>query len=550
MISVRMEKVGRAAKARGAETSDAVLSWSIVCACALSLILLLTRRLLSHTTPADVYDDALMFTRYAHNILAGYGPAWNPGGPATYGCTSIAYMLASAVGLLAIHNDLALVTILSVGFGLTMLGALGVLVSRVLGGPKVDGAAWLCLLLLPALVLAPPLVMNFVDGMDTTLAVTLFAIWVVGLLRLEAAGLPRTGIGLGIAGALLFWVRPEMAALAAALLAAQWLFGAKEARGRFGIATAACVAAGALVLTVNQAVFHTVVPLAFYAKATNFYGDFNVAFYVPLRGEFLRFFLWLIAGPLAAIGLAAIRERGGFWRRLPLSAKSAAVAGLVYGAYIYFHVLPIMAYFGRFYWPLLPLVFVVAAHAVRPYAGSVHARPAILAGSLSMLAWTTVYFITVVALGQARVPVFDVATNYRTNYGWYWYALDDFSRLPDGVRIATTEVGNPGAMNPGKQVLDLAGLNDTEICRHPHAIVDRMLRFRPDLVYMPHPDYRGMLAEFNASAPFHRDYELFTAANLGAFMSVAIRRDSAFYRQLRVIALGAKGPAHTSPAHG
>ena len=49
-------------------------------------------------------DDAYMFLRYADNILAGNGFAWNPDGPRTYGCTSIAHAFLVA-GARALFPD-------------------------------------------------------------------------------------------------------------------------------------------------------------------------------------------------------------------------------------------------------------------------------------------------------------------------------------------------------------------------------------------------------------------------------------------------------------
>ena len=38
------------------------------------------------------FDDAYMFIRYANNLLAGYGHAWNPGGEQTFGSTSLTHL--------------------------------------------------------------------------------------------------------------------------------------------------------------------------------------------------------------------------------------------------------------------------------------------------------------------------------------------------------------------------------------------------------------------------------------------------------------------------
>jgi hypothetical protein len=60
---------------------------------------LATERLfaLAKAPPTD-FDDAYMYLRYAHNLLAGEGVAWNPGEGSVFGVTSLLH-LALLTGL-------------------------------------------------------------------------------------------------------------------------------------------------------------------------------------------------------------------------------------------------------------------------------------------------------------------------------------------------------------------------------------------------------------------------------------------------------------------
>ena len=48
---------------------------------------------LSQMTAAAILDDAFMFARYADNLTADGTAAWNPRGQATYGTTSLLYLI-------------------------------------------------------------------------------------------------------------------------------------------------------------------------------------------------------------------------------------------------------------------------------------------------------------------------------------------------------------------------------------------------------------------------------------------------------------------------
>jgi hypothetical protein len=130
-----------------------------------------------------------------------------------------------------------------------------------------------------------------------------------------------------------------------------------------------------------------------------------------------------------------------------------------------------------------------------------------------------------------------------------WFALDRLKELPDDLVIATTEVGHPGALLPGKAIVDLAGLNDTRLARKGLAPAELFRRRPPDWIYLPHGDYREFAEAIEADPYFVAHYELFRRESLGMarvesagrveskpyWLSVAILRDGPYAATLRSI---------------
>jgi hypothetical protein len=101
--------------------------------------------------------------------------------------------------------------------------------------------------------------------------------------------------------------------------------------------------------------------------------------------------------------------------------------------------------------------------------------------------------------------------------------------------MAPTEVGLPAALNPQRRIVDLSGLNEASIALYGFD-ADRILTdYRPDLVYMPNPDYNEIINSLTRSAVFNAEYELFPAQDLEAVMAVALRRASPDYDAMRAI---------------
>jgi hypothetical protein len=111
-------------------------------------------------------------------------------------------------------------------------------------------------------------------------------------------------------------------------------------------------------------------------------------------------------------------------------------------------------------------------------------------------------------------------------------SLDDIVRLlasrvitplPAGSVVAASEVGFIGASAPQVAIIDLAGLNDTEIALHGFSM-DRLLDRKPLLIWFPHSDYTWQRQAMFCSPRLLREY---TIIGGNAFnYSLAVRRDA------------------------
>ena len=145
-------------------------------------------------------------------------------------------------------------------------------------------------------------------------------------------------------------------------------------------------------------------------------------------------------------------------------------------------------------------------------------------------------------LFQGNLVEFDILDTYKKRWQTYWFGLDGFSRLPDDLVLATTEIGLPAAMNPRKTIVDLSGLNETAFAHHGFSADHLFQTYCPDLIYLPHPHYTRIIEQIINSPFFIQYYEHFPALELGTEMGVALWRGSRYYPEMRaVLDRGASG---------
>ena len=106
---------------------------------------------------------------------------------------------------------------------------------------------------------------------------------------------------------------------------------------------------------------------------------------------------------------------------------------------------------------------------------------------------------------------------------------NDFAvSLPPHTTLAATEVGYLGERASQLNIIDLAGLNDTDIALHGFNMA-RFLARKPDVIWMPNSDYTYQRGIMFSDPAFLAQYDLYAdAANYG----LAVRKDSPVRAQI------------------
>jgi len=258
----------------------------------------------------------------------------------------------------------------------------------------------------------------------------------------------------------------------------------------------------------------------------------------------------------SVIGVAIVVDAKGFWRWTSDTSKGLFFAALIFIVYHLFFVTPIMDYSQRFYYPTLPAIMFLSIQSARFIFKRTSLKKLIeslkdeTVNSRAIMAF--LFLFPVFAFGPQIADSsyelltsrgnsyngFDVTEEYRARWTGYWFRLDKFSLLPDDLVMAATEIGHPLAMNPYKTVIDMTGLNETRIAHSGFSADSFFYYYQPDLIFMPHPDYQDMIESINKNSYFINNYEVFSVDYLSTTLSLAIREDSEYYQQMKLIVTG------------
>jgi len=487
-----------------------------------------------------VIDDAYMFYRYGLNMKHGYGISWNPGGPPTFGETSLLW------GLLV--------------YPLTCLQGsptvkLGVL-SWVFSGIAIVATAWAAIqngreqsiweLAKRVVVIGIPLLLTSIfrfnagTGMETMAAVALVALYCGSALRWNEA---RASIWpSAIIGILLYLTRPEAAVVVVLLPSFLVLTNPASKRwnslGRLLGLFVLCLAIFSLF---EKLYFSTPVPLSFYLKGFHLYEGYRRRWH-----PFTSFAEFASSAWVFLFAIIALSRREHRPILIAFGISLAVVCGYL------LTILQIMGDLSRYYIPYFPLIVIPAAIMVfsqspseaKQIAGQAYARFALAAGAVGCVValalapgfrsrllprLDAVFERNVVAYDAVR-DVTDSSTPLPTVPRPVELRLfgDDLSRpLPPGAKVATTEVGYIGAAAPQVDVIDMAGLNDTQIATHGFTPEEFLAR-RPDLIWLPHTDYTYQRGILLTDRSLFRDYVVFAGMGSG----LAVRRDGPYRAQI------------------
>ena len=490
----------------------------LVLICSFIFLLMLVQKLSS----LSVWDDAYMFVRYADNLLHYGHLSWNPNDVNTYGLTSPAYLLLVIPLRLLFPTEPAVVMILS---------------SLISGVFALLTMTWLLLKLIPHLVYrlvllvivaisivvaSDSLATHLTSGMDTMFTIWLLTVWIGLLYCSDKFRL------MGVIGGLLFWVRPDVmivvGAVSVILLPSKNSYSQKS---KYALGVGLTIL---ILLVLAQLYFGYPLPLAFQVKNFPIYSPQFYEYYQTTAWNYFREFLVTQPYWLGIILFGSVTQ----FRQLKWQDKGLLLGCILYCGYHILFVIPIMGFSQRFFYPLLPILVVLAARNLTFLLANVPTSfvsrlqnyplralfvPLLLIPAMIQpmpLIVTLVQYTQPDTTPMIAVGRFDLQTAYDYLYDDNWYRLDELSKLNDDIVIASTEIGLPGVMNPNKRIIDLAGLNQANFAFNGFS-ADWLMQVenQPDWIYMPFPHYEGMWYSFFENPIFERDYEFFYAQSLG-----------------------------------
>lgn len=514
----------------------------------LVLALVVCASLLLRFSAAAIWDDAWFYTRYAEQYLSTGTYRWNPYGEPSYGLTAplfgLQVLLFQAIGL-------------PPGLSLWLLAAFwGILGFWILyrlipihaddtgrSRPYLQLFLWLT-----AAINLPWLAVHFTSGMDTSFAITFMAGYLL-LAQLFTPHLsPGKALALGIYGSLAWTIRPDLAVFVLAVPLGLVFFSEKALQRREAAYTLLFTLFGIL-FQVWMALqeFGTLLPLSFYAKSINPYGPAIASAYRWTGFAQWFHFAALNIIPFSILLFAWIKGGRVWWRFLGIVERMLLIAWLIFTAYHLFLVIPVMGYAARFHYPAWPVLLWLAA---KSWVFLLRSRPQ-LSQRLYPLpgTWPRKILFGILLLAYAATATWlirppetrtawahlDPLTAYQVLGRNNWPYLDEISRLPHALSIASTEVGILGALDARRRIVDLSGLHDPEAVRHGFDPKRLLHTQKPDLIYMPHPDYAEMNQALLDHPDFNRLYLHYPATTLQSFQGIALRRDSHWFPALKAI---------------
>jgi hypothetical protein len=492
------------------------------------------------------FDDAYMFLRYAHNLRHGLGMSWNLDGQHTYGPTSLLWAFCM---FFVSFLPLTLLMKLKVASWACSVAAFFAISWSVARNAESDLFRERLLRVLPwvvlplAVALGGPSIFaaNAVTGMETMLATALCALF-GGLALLWRRNAAPSWL-LALVGFLLYMARPE-AALVVVLLPALIFFlypGPAQPKSRLALVLGLFLVAMALQLELCKLYFGTPLPLSVYMKGKHAYLGYAGVWHPELL--MMEFFTAL----QVYVGVVVLLARRSDRRLLLCFLTPVALVFAYLGT-----VTQIMGFSARYYMPYAPLLVLPAllildrwwASTTSPEFATAPPRFGARAGFVAVLALVAIPLsIPTVANRMKRLE-----HRHREEYdaaqltmaakeplafqGWStgMKQITDLlvAPLPAGTSVAATEVGYIGAAAPQVNIIDLAGLNDTEIALHGFDMKAFMAR-KADVIWMPNLDYTQQRGVMFSDPAFLQQYDLYAdAANYG----IALRKDSPYRAQI------------------
>lgn len=507
-------------------TIDRMLNLSmLVVLCALVFNILL------RFSASSIWDDAYFFARYADNWHETGSFAWNQGEAPTYGLTSVAYGIwITALRFFGGEIPLSL-WLGSLFWGIVTFVLLYRLKSLVEKSNS-ESSANTSIYLLGAGLSVVPISVHFTSGMDTSMAMAWISAYLLLYFEIENKLSPNRAIMLGVLGGLGWIIRPDLLVFPILLPFIRLLFD-KRPKIRKMSAYVLLFTSATIVLLMAACLsgFGSLLPLSFYVKSGLSEDSGIRAAYAGHGWKLLILFLL----ENSVIILPLVFHFPKKWRReFPLSDAALILGLIIFLLYHGFWLRPIMGYHNRFLYPAWPvLVFLALRAAARPLTLTALDRFARI-NKIALVAFPLILFGAIGYFTWNFKP-----NNIRSNWGKMsiesayqelgrnnWAYLPQFVHLGKDLTFASTELGIIGAMAPQNTIYDLSGLHDPKVSRKafdPEALCEIQ---KPDLIYMPHPDYVDMHSSLQKSAAFQKNYTYYEGKTLKSWLGIAIRKDS------------------------
>jgi len=509
-------------------------------------------------TATSLWDDSYMFIRYADGFLSEGRLVFNPGGPQAYGLTSPAFLAVLIPIRMLLHDDPTLPLLLGSGIaGLLFAGLIALTVIRLTSGTGAAVARGAAVLTcFTAAYASSDLAVHFTSGMDTTLAMAFLAFFIILNTPGNRLNPGRTAILSGILGGAAFLVRPDLLVFTLCTPAVVILYSRGAVRRRAAVSLAISCMVLAVTMLLCRRYLNSPLPLAFYVKFPGFYGDRFMSLYRLESFKQLVHFLLSYPVPIGVIALGCASNPGNWFRSLSVFQRGLLVSASLFVIYELFFVTQIMAFSQRFFYPaLVPMATIAASSGVflhRRFRDWQKSEAMPVPGDLGRLgsaAVALVLFFTIVpVIGRQTMDlqrfraagghIFNIEDEYSFQWVDYWPYLDEFSKLPDDLVMAATEIGHILALNRGKTVIDMSGLNETHIAHNgfdPEYLIER---YDPDLIYMPHQDYGDMWDLLTESVIFTERYVIVHYPDEEVVLDIAVNRRSGYYWRIIQTARG------------
>lgn len=488
--------------------------------------------------PEPTFDDSYMFVRYALHLLDGKGIAWNPDGVAIYGATSLPYLFLVTLGLkISPLSPGTTLLLISWSVGLAALLGLWAIGVRSVGSEFLKSWARVGAFLFPLVLWHTIFPMNAVTGMDTTLSFAAHAL-LIGCTLLfcrRLSSLTMLAMILAACGAVA--VRPDNA-VCAFLFPLLAIVAQNPDRLRSWIIQFGAGFGLFLLLDgiLKYAMFGHFFPLGAHAKTyATLVGYTGKAGWnhVEYLQDFLTNGMLFFFAALICTGASSVRWAAAFC--LPPLLTFAA----------FFSFVPIMGFDSRYQCPFLPYAMIgsllvfdrfLQEHRDRwPWKRIAMRFSASCVLFLFLQAGALPEQFERIVLQDGGVPPARLAMSASESLPRldFWQNIVSFSaflrRLPRDITLAATEHGYVGAANPDIPIIDLSGLNSPSFAMKEFS-ADGLLASRPDIIWLPHPDYTGPVKKILLHPRFQEEYALYAGAfNFG----IALARDGRRFNEIR-----------------